>query len=148
MAVVAREVAASCEQVWATLSDGWLYPAWVVGASRIRGVDPSWPAVGARLHHSVGLWPLLLDDNTEVREADPGRRLLLRARGWPMGEADVDLRLEPGAAQAGRCRVVMTEKAVSGPGILGNNPVSDQLLAMRNRETLRRLAALAEGRAR
>jgi len=31
---VTREVAAPASVVWATLSDGWLYASWVVGASR------------------------------------------------------------------------------------------------------------------
>jgi len=34
----------SAEQVWDVLGDGWLYPLWVVGASRIRDVDDGWPA--------------------------------------------------------------------------------------------------------
>ena len=45
---------ASIDDVWSVLSDGWLYPLWVVGASRMRDVDPDWPAVGSRIHHSVG----------------------------------------------------------------------------------------------
>ena len=61
------------------LSDGWLYALWVVGAARMRDVDEGWPAVGTRLHHSVGTWPLLIDDTTEVLEvrgepADPAAR--------------------------------------------------------------------------
>ena len=57
--VVEREIAASADDVWAVLEDGWLYPTWVVGASRMRDVDDNWPEVGSRLHHSVGNWPLL-----------------------------------------------------------------------------------------
>ena len=49
-----RVLAATPDQVWEILSDGWLYPLWVVGASRMREVDDHWPDVGARLHHSVG----------------------------------------------------------------------------------------------
>lgn len=48
---------ASTDDVWSVLSDGWLYPLWVVGASRMRDVDEDWPAVGSRIHHSVGVWP-------------------------------------------------------------------------------------------
>ena len=79
--------------VWAVLADGWLYPVWVVGAARMREVDEHWPAVGARLHHSVGIWPLLIDDNTEVLESEPEQLLRLRTRGWPAGEAEVVIRL-------------------------------------------------------
>ena len=66
MISVERIVKTTPQRVWDVLSDGWLYPLWVVGASRMREVDDSWPAVGSKLHHSVGVWPALLDDNTEV----------------------------------------------------------------------------------
>ena len=54
MSTTTRSVSATPEQVWEVLADGWLYPLFVVGASRMRDVDDSWPAVGAKLHHSVG----------------------------------------------------------------------------------------------
>ena len=37
MATNTRTVNAPPEKVWKVLSDGWLYPVWVVGASRMRG---------------------------------------------------------------------------------------------------------------
>lgn len=126
------------------LADGWLYPVWVVGAARIRGVDRSWPAVGSQLQHSAGLWPLLLDDNTEVVEAEPPRRLVLRARGWPAGEAQVTIELVP---EGGSTRVDIHEDAVRGPGTLVPRPLRSAAITLRNRETLRRLALLVEGRA-
>src|SRR6478752_3157184 len=67
-----RHLQAAPETVWEVLSDGWLFPVWVVGASRMREVDDHWPEPGARLHHSVGAWPVLLDDETEVLESVPG----------------------------------------------------------------------------
>src|SRR6476469_10361131 len=82
-----RETTATPAQVWDVLADGWTYASWVVGASRVRSVDPSWPAPGALIHHSAGAWPLLLDDETEVVESEPGRRLVLQARGRPLGAA-------------------------------------------------------------
>ena len=80
MSTTSRSIAATPEQVWSVLADGWLYPLFVVGASRMREVDDPWPAVGSRLHHSVGTWPLLVDDTTEVLEVEEPRRVLLRAR--------------------------------------------------------------------
>ncbi len=68
------------EQVFDVLRDGWLYPTWVVGASRMRGQDPSWPAVGSELHHSFGIWPFVIDDTTTVLEVDEPRRLVIEAR--------------------------------------------------------------------
>lgn len=135
---------ASADDVWAVLSDGWLYANWVVGASRIREVDDHWPAVGARIHHSVGVWPALLDDDTEVCAAIPGRQLVLTARAWPMGQARVRLTLDE--VDGGRTRIGIVEDAESGPGRLVPRPVRQLLIRPRNRESLLRLALLAEGR--
>jgi hypothetical protein len=78
-----RWFACSTEQVWDVLSDGWLYPLWVVGASRIRDVDDGWPAEGRELHHSFGVWPLVIDDTTEPSTLSSTLLIVLEARGWP-----------------------------------------------------------------
>ena len=144
MISVERIVKTTPERVWDVLSDGWLYPLWVVGASRMREVDDSWPSVGSKLHHSVGVWPALLDDNTEVTDCEKLRMLALRARAWPFGEAQVILRLNE---YGGGTRVVIEEDAVSGPGKLVPQPARAPGLKWRNVETLRRLAYIAERRA-
>lgn len=143
MSTTTRTVSATPEQVWEVLADGWLYPLFVVGASRMREVDDTWPAVGSRLHHSVGTWPLLIDDTTEVLEVEEGRRLLLKARGWPAGEAHVEISLEPSGADT---VVTMKEDATAGPGTLVPKPLRDAQLHWRNVEALRRLAFVVEGR--
>lgn len=135
---------ASRDEVWAVLRDGWLYPLWVVGATRMRDVDGHWPEPGARLHHSAGVWPAVLDDTTEVLESQPLERLVLRARGWPAGEAEVVLTL---ADEAGGTRIDLREDAVRGPGRLLPAVARQPLIHVRNRESLRRLVLLAEGRA-
>lgn len=143
MSTTARPIAATPEQVWSVLADGWLYPLFVVGASRMREVDDSWPAAGSRLHHSVGSWPALLDDTTEVLEVDEGSRILLLARAWPAGQAHVDISLRPDGSST---IVTIVEDATSGPGVLVPKPLRDLQLHQRNTETLRRLAYVVEGR--
>ena len=145
MATNTKIVRTSPDKVWDVLTDGWLYPLWVVGATRMRAVDADWPAVGSKLHHSVGVWPLLIDDNTEVLECEPGTLLRLRARGWPVGEAEVVHQAE---RLGGETLVEITEDAVSGPGTLVPEPAEGLRIKVRNVETLRRLALLAEGRGR
>lgn len=142
-ATISREVDAPASAVWEVLADGWLYPSWVVGAARMREVDESWPEVGARLHHSVGTWPVLLDDRTEVLSVDAGRRLRLKAHAWPAGAAEVLIEVEDVGP---RCRVTIREDAVAGPGALVPRPLRQLALVPRNREALRRLSFLAEGR--
>ena len=138
-------VEASPAEVFDVLADGWLFASWVVGASRIRDVETTWPAVGARIHHSFGIWPFVIDDTTSVLEWHPSRRAVFRARGWPFGEARVAITVHD---RAGGCLVVMEEEAVTGPGALVPDVLLDPPLGVRNREALRRLAWMAEGRMR
>lgn len=144
MATNTRDLACTTEDVFRVLANGWLYPTWVVGASRMRDVDASWPAPGAQLHHSVGVWPALLDDTTELVEWHPPHSAVLRARGWPVGEARVTLRAR--TIPTG-CQVRIDEEPVKGPATLLPRFLTTPMLRWRNAETLHRLGYLAEGRA-
>ena len=144
MITVERVIKTTPQRVWDVLSDGWLYPLWVVGASRMRDVDEGWPSVGSKLHHSVGVWPGLIDDDTEVTDVEPLRMLELRAKGWPLlGEAAVRLHL---SEQGAGTHVLMEEDATSGPGKLVPKPARAPGIKWRNVESLRRLAYIAERR--
>jgi hypothetical protein len=70
-------------------------------------------------------------------------RLLMTARGWPVGEAEVEITLE---AKAGGTQVTTRETPTGGAGRLLRNRAGDSLIHRRNLETLARLAALAERR--
>ncbi|HEV2885431.1 MAG TPA: SRPBCC family protein [Jatrophihabitans sp.] len=145
MTEVHATVHASADRVFAELADGWAYVGWVVGASHIRDVEASWPAVGSKIHHKVGVWPLDIADHTESLACEPGRRLVLRARGWPLGEATVEIELEPRSPEL--TEVTIREAPTAGPGHWLDNPLLRMMLRLRNRETLRRLADRAENRA-
>ncbi|WP_309104660.1 SRPBCC family protein [Microbacterium sp.] len=144
MARNVRVLACTPEDVFRVLANGWLYPAWVVGASRMRKVEGRWPQPGAKLHHSFGTWPILIDDTTSVVEWDPPRRAVLQARGWPIGEARVSIEVRP---RGDGCVVRIHEQAVSGPAAFVPRVFTDPALHWRNSETLRRLAYLAENAA-
>jgi len=130
------------DAVFRVLADGWLFPAWVVGASRMRDVDEQWPRTGAKLHHSVGVWPLLIDDETYAIEWRPPHRMVMRPTGWPLGEARVTIDVKP---HAEGCVVRIQEEPIAGPARWVPRPVIDALLWWRNTETLHRLAYMAEG---
>jgi hypothetical protein len=134
------------DDVFAVLEDGWSYGMWVVGAARIRDVDAGWPAAGSRIHHSVGAWPVLLSDTTEVERVEASRLLQLKVKAWPTGEGRVVLTCTP--TTDGETEVVMEEQAVSGPATLIPTAVQDFMLHHRNVEALRRLGYLAENHAR
>src|SRR4051812_9498647 len=103
------------EDVFAVLADGWSFANWVVGSVRIRDVEPTWPAVGSKIHHSVGVWPVLIDDHSEVEHVEPPHFLQLKVRAWPTGEGRVAIRCE---SQQGMALVTIEEDAESGPASL------------------------------
>lgn len=142
MVTVSKTFLASANDVWNVIADGWLYSGWVVGASRIRDVDALWPAEGAVLHHSVGAWPLLINDKTSVTASNPGKSIELIARGWPLGEAKVVITIEE---QRTGCKVSMAEDAIKGPGSAIPKFIRDPLITVRNNETLKRLELMASG---
>ena len=143
MATNTALVDASPAEVFAVLSDGWVYSNWVVGTSHMRAVEAEWPAVGSRLFHASGAWPLVARDETTVLECDPPSRLVLVAKAQPFGQATITIELSD---QAGGCRVDLTETPSAGPGRWFHNPVSEAVLVRRNVETLARLSALVERR--
>ena len=99
----------------------------------------------ARLHHSFGIWPAVLNDTTTMIHWDPPHQAVLQPRGWPLGEARVTITVEP---HRHGCRVTITENPVRGPGAGIPGPIIQPLLYARNIETLHRLAFLAEGQHR
>lgn len=145
MATVEREIAASPERVFAVLTNGWCYPAWVIGTSHVRAVEEAWPAPGSRLFHTTGVWPFTMDDETVAVEAVAAQRLVLIANGRHLGRARVTFTLTP--VEAGT-RVHMDETPVAGPGRRLHNPLNEWILRRRTATTLARLAAVAEARTR
>lgn len=142
MSTVSQLFNSPAADIWKVIADGWLYSGWVAGASRIRAVDDTWPQAGSRLHHSVGAWPLVINDSTQVTGVDPGKKLELVARGWPIGEAKVIITLEDRGDQ---CQVTIAEDAIRGPGKRVPKVLRDPAITVRNRETLKRLELMAAG---
>jgi hypothetical protein len=141
---VERNTSASRQRVWDVMADGWTYSQWVVGNSRMRAVDPHWPDAGSTIHHSIGVWPALLNDSTVVLSSSPLRELVLLANGRPFGKARVTLRLFD--TDAGGCRIEMSEVPASAPLSWLPDSVGLAWAFPRNRECTWRLAAMAERR--
>jgi uncharacterized protein YndB with AHSA1/START domain len=137
-------VAASPERVFEVLSDGWMYAAWVVGASHVRAVEPEWPEVGSKIHHSVGLWPAVVKDASTVIRCDRNERLVLDVAIWFVGRGTVDLELRRLPGPTERTEIIMREEMHEG--LLSKLPaaVVDPPITARNKETLKRLGAMAE----
>lgn len=140
---VERVVHADPERVFHVLTDAWLMPVWVVGATHIRDVDESWPRPHARMHHQVGPWPISISDSTAVVECDPPRRFVLQGRAFPAGEVRIELTVEP---HPDGSLVRMAEGPSYGAVRVLDNPLQRRLLAARNRESLARLADIVQNR--
>jgi len=140
-----RRATCSSDDVFKVLADGWSYASWVVGAARVRAVGNDWPEEGSSIHHSVGVWPVVLDDTTTVVTCAPPHHLNLRARGWPAGEAEVDITIED---EPGGCEITIRETAKKGPATLIPKHLENVALHVRNAEALDRLVFLAERRSR
>jgi uncharacterized protein YndB with AHSA1/START domain len=134
-------MAVSAAAVWEALVDGFTYDDWVVGTRHIRDVDEGFPAVGTRLHYTVGHGPLRHDGHTEVRSVDPGHCLELEIHAWPAATVLVELHVT--GRSPSECEVLMTEHPHRGPLALIHNPIFDLGIKLRNVETLRRLESVA-----
>ena len=127
--------------VFAVLDDACAYPRWVVGARRVRAVDPTWPAVGSRFHHAIGAAGVELHDSSKVLERDPPRRLVLEVRFRPTGVARVEIQVDPAPAGS---TITMTETPTRGPASWLPRFIVAAMLTIRNTISLRRLRREAE----
>jgi uncharacterized protein YndB with AHSA1/START domain len=131
------------EKVWAVLADAYSYADWVVGAKQIRAVEGHWPERGSLFHHTVGMGPLNLEDNTKVMDVEPIRHLVLEGRARPLGRARIEFTL----SRVGAGTTVALEEEVVSPALVRLlNPVLGPLVRARNNKTLERLARVAEAR--
>jgi uncharacterized protein YndB with AHSA1/START domain len=131
------------EAVFDVLCDAASYRIWVVGSKRIRGVDPDWPAVGSKFHHTVGMGPFEDNDTTAVLEVVRPTRMVLEARVWPFGTAEVAVDLAPAGSGTD---VTISETPLRGPAKSFDNIFMEQALWVRNAIGLRRLKAWSEQR--
>jgi uncharacterized protein YndB with AHSA1/START domain len=133
---------APVEVVFDVLRDARRYEDWVLGAWRIRDVDPDFPEPGSRFGHKIGIWPLFIHDETKVLRREDESRLVLQAEVGAFGAATVDLRLSP---DGDRTRIALIERPVTGPMRWFHNPVQDRAFWVRNWISLQLLKKIAEG---
>jgi hypothetical protein len=129
--------------VFDLLDDAYAYPKWVVGARRIRHVDPTWPAEGSRFHHAVGTFVAELHDSTLVIKRERPNKMELEVRFRPTGVARVCIVV---ASEPGGSRITMEETPTAGPICRLPRAVTERLLHIRNAISLRRLRRLVESR--
>ena len=135
-------VGAPPSAVFDVLSDPRTYANWVVGSREIRAADKAWPAPGTAFDHTVGKPPLLIKDDTRVVQSLSPVMIELLARARPLPTARVKLNLQ---AERGGTRVTMIEDTANRLLNLLMGPLFHAAVRVRNRESLRRLKALAEG---
>jgi hypothetical protein len=137
-------VHASPETVFAVLSDPRAYQRFVVGTKRVRRFDPRWPEPGTAIHHTVGVGPLAMRDETDSVECDPPDHLVVHPHIRPFVVTRTSFHLE---ARGDDTLLRVDEHAIGGPlAPVWPGPL-DGLMALRNRLLVRRLGRLAEARA-
>jgi uncharacterized protein YndB with AHSA1/START domain len=140
---VEHSIDAPPERVFEVLAEPGTYTYWVVGSRSVERKDPRFPEVGSSFDHTQGMWPLIIADETEVAESDPPRRLVLIAKARPLLVAKVIVELRP---EGSGTRVTIDEEPVGGLlAPLTKLPPGSILTRLRNKESLRRLAQLAQG---
>jgi len=132
------------QAVWDALADPGGYGYWVVGSKVVRDADADWPAPGSKFHHTVGVGPLEVSDHTESLEARAPALLRIRAKGRPLGTAQVTLEMIP---EDGGTTVRITENPDGLTALLSLNPLVHVATKLRNAESLMRLEELALRRA-
>jgi uncharacterized protein YndB with AHSA1/START domain len=128
------------QAIWEVLADAGEYGYWVVGSKVIRDAEPDWPAPGSKFHHTIGVGPFKVSDHTVALEAERPHRIVLRAKGRPVGTAKVTLTMTP---RDGGTIVRMTENPDGVYRPLTLNPLLHLLTLARNSESLMRLEELA-----
>ncbi len=105
---------ATPDAVFDSLDDAYAYPRWVLGARRIRFVDPSWPDEGSRFHHAIGTFVAELHDSTLIISRDRPESIELEVRFRPTGVARVRISV---VSEPSGTRVTMEETPTTGPTV-------------------------------
>ena len=141
------QVGAPPAAVFAALLDATSYPSWLVGARRIRSVDPSWPMVGAAFQHVIGGGPIAVPGSTTIMALREPHELVLSAGMGILGRAVVRFVLEPRGPNGDSTLVSMYETAAEGPARwawVGVRPLALLALFGRNALSLAHLRDLVE----
>ncbi len=143
MAYTSRILHAPIDVVWDVLIDPYTYPDWLIGTAAIRDLDDTWPAVGSRFHHRVGIGWLAIPDHSEVEDIIEPDLLRLAVRARPFVSAVATFRL----VGDGNTTVVAVEEEPR-PRVMGNivRPLMDPMIHVRNHRSLRRLDHLVTER--
>lgn len=136
------ELQASPEQVFDVLVDPYAFPKWVVGAKRIRGVDPDWPRPGSCFYHASGAGgDVTVKDKTELVTMNPPASLVLQAYLRPLGVVRIRMLLERGPNE-GTTLFTIREAPAPGTKLTRVKKLLDPALYLRNKKSLQCLDKL------
>ena len=132
---------APIETVFSLLADPSRYEEFVVGNSTIRRFDPEWPKEGTTFHHSLGVKPFIVKDESISLATDHATYLVMETRMSVLGASITAFEL---SSTGEGTKIEIFEEAIRGPfAWLWSRPV-DALLDWRNKRLLERLTRLAE----
>ncbi|HEX2054266.1 MAG TPA: SRPBCC family protein [Actinomycetota bacterium] len=138
------ELPADRETVFDILLDPYAFPKWVVGAKRIRGVDPEWPRIGSAFYHASGAGgELTVKDKTELVTMERPQSVVLQAFLRPLGIVRIRLYLDLGR-RPDSTKLTMIEAPAPGTKLRPFSKLLDPALKMRNARSLRCLRKLVQ----
>lgn len=136
------ELPADRDTVFDIILDPYNFPKWVVGAKRIRDVDPDWPRIGSAFYHASGAGgDVTIKDKTELITMERPQSLVLQAYLRPLGIVRIRIYLDLGREQ-GTTRLTMLEAPAPGTRMRPFSKLLDPMLKVRNNKSLRCLRKL------
>lgn len=138
-----RKVNADQETVFGVLLDPHAYSDWVVGAYKVRDVDADWPAEGSSFHHQLARSSGGAKDKTTIIDIERPRQITLKAYARPLGAVEVKIRVEQVDSAS---LVVIDESPAKDSKLRQIKRLLDVFIYLRNIDSLRRLARIAEDR--
>ena len=136
------ELPADRDTVFDILLDPYAFPKWVVGARRIRGVDPDWPRIGSAFYHASGPGgDITVKDKTVLVSMQRPQSLVLEAYLRPLGIVRIRLFLDLGRSPE-RTRLTMIEAPAPETKMRRFTKLLNPMLKIRNRRSLKCLEKL------
>lgn len=136
------ELPADRDTVFDILLDPYAFPKWVVGAKRIRDVDPDWPRIGSAFYHASGAGgDVTVKDKTVLITMERPQSVVFQAYLRPLGIVRIRHYLDLGSSPD-TTRLTLIEAPAPGTKMRKLTKLLNPMLKIRNHRSLKCLEKL------